>query len=141
MCEDSMNAKSEDVALRPPAFDTAAARRSLEQKWAWERETNRKLWEKARRDAEAIVAMLARKYAPRRIYQWGSVLDGKHFSRMSDIDIGVEGLEGGAERFFAMYGDAEALTRLPLDLVEMERIEPEFADIIRMKAKVVYERT
>ena len=101
-----MNAKSEDVALPPPPFDTAAARRALEKKWAWERETNGRLLEQARRDAEAIVAMLARKYAPRRIYQWGSVLDGKHFSRRSDIDLGVEGLAGGAERFFAMYGDA-----------------------------------
>lgn len=52
----------------------------------------------------------------------------------------MEGLDGGAERFFAMYGDAEAMTRFAVDLVEMERIEPEFAEIIRMKGRVVYER-
>lgn len=120
-------------------FDTAKARRTLDLKWTQEKKRARRLWEEARRDASAIVQMLIRKYDPRRIYQWGSVLDESRFTEMSDLDIGVEGVES-AERFFAMCGDAQAMTRFSLDLVEMEKIEPEFADIIRMKGKVVYER-
>jgi hypothetical protein len=32
------------------------------------------------------------------------------------------------------------MTTFPVDLIDLRRIEPEFADIIRMKGKVVYER-
>lgn len=96
-------------------------------------------FQEAWRDFRAIVTRIAERYRPTRIYQWGSLLHRAHFCEWSDIDIAVEGL-GSAERFFALYGDADRLTRLPLDLVEMERIEPEFADIIRMKGMVVYER-
>jgi hypothetical protein len=51
----------------------------------------------------------------------------------------VEGILDPAE-FFALYGDADRLTRFSLDLVALERIEPEFADLIRQKGIVVYDR-
>ena len=96
-------------------------------------------FQQAWRDFRAIVTLVAERYRPARIYQWGSLLCRPHFCEWSDIDVAIEGL-GSAERFFALYGEADRLTRLPLDLVEMERIEPEFADIIRMKGIVVYDR-
>ena len=62
-----------------------------------------------------------------------------HFSFISDIDIAVEGITS-AEAFFAMYGDAEALTNFPLDIVQIEKIEKLHAQSIREKGRVVYER-
>jgi predicted nucleotidyltransferase len=94
--------------------------------------------EAARRDAAAIVAMAVERYRPRRVYQWGSLLDRRRFSALSDIDIAVEGL-GSAEAFFALARDAETLTRFSLDIVELERIDPLHAETIRREGKLVHE--
>ena len=98
---------------------------------------NQELWQQAVQDAGVIVRMIIEKFAPKAIYQWGSVLDGGQFSEISDIDIAVEGL-GAAERYFAMLGEAERLTHFPLDLVEMEHVEPEYADLIRKYGRCLY---
>ena len=82
--------------------------------------------------------MIVDRYSPNRIYQWGSLLDRRLFRDYSDIDIAVEGIDD-AETFFQMFGDAEKLTDFPLDLLDINRIEPEFAEIIKRKGKIVYE--
>ena len=74
-----------------------------------------------------------REFAPARIWQWGSLLHRRHFSLRSDIDVGVEGL-GRAERLFELHARAEALTAFPLHILELERIEPEYACLIRISA-------
>jgi predicted nucleotidyltransferase len=84
-----------------------------------------------------IVAMIRTEFAPARIWQWGSLLDRARFSEVSDIDIAVEGL-GTAERLFRLVERAEALTALPLDIVELERLEPEFAALIRTGGREVH---
>jgi predicted nucleotidyltransferase len=96
-------------------------------------------FEQARREAQCIVDMLVHAYHPRRIYQWGSLLDRGKFCERSDIDLAVEGISD-AETFFRLYGDADRMTRFPLDLVALERVEPEFADLIRAKGRILYER-
>ncbi len=124
---------------QPALWDRAMARQFLQKKWQQEQATNLRLWEEARCDVESIVSMLIQKYNPRRIYQWGSVLHKEEFGEMSDIDLAVEGI-GQAERFFALYGEAMRLTNFSLDLVEMEKIEPEFAELIKLKGQIIYER-
>ena len=62
-------------------------------------------FERATRDARAIVSEIVVQVNPRRIYQWGSLLDRKRFSEISDLDIAVEGLNGPAE-FFQVLGIA-----------------------------------
>lgn len=118
---------------------TAHMRAFLLRKAQAAKRRNEVLWRQAVNDADAIVAMIIEKFDPQAIYQWGSVLKGDHFSEISDIDIAVEGLHS-AERYFAMLGEAEALTHFPLDLVEMEHIEPEYADLIRKHGKCVYKQ-
>ena len=84
-----------------------------------------------------IVEMIAAEFAPRRIWQWGSLLHRDRFSERSDIDIALEGL-GTAERLFRVYARAEELSTFPLDIVELERIEPEYAHLIRTAGRLVH---
>ncbi len=94
---------------------------------------------RAQHDARAVVDLIVTKYHPSRIYQWGSLLDRRRFWERSDIDIAVEGIEDPGT-FFRLCGEVGRLAQLPLDLVAIERIEPEFAELIRTRGKVVYER-
>jgi predicted nucleotidyltransferase len=120
-------------------FDYAAARRAIEERERKRKEANKRLFEQATRDCEAIISMIKERYNPKRIYQWGSLLNKAKFDEMSDIDIAVEGL-GPAEKFFALYGDAEKMTDFSLDLVELEKVHPLDMDSIRLHGRLVYER-
>ncbi len=97
-------------------------------------------FEAAWKDAHAIIKMIEKDYDPVRIWQWGSLLDQKHFSEISDIDIAIEGISD-TETFFELYGKALALTSFPLDLIDLARIEPVHADSICKRGRLVYERT
>ena len=85
------------------------------------------------------MSAIARDYRPLRVYQWGSLVNDRHFSRMSDIDIAVEGITDPAV-LSALRGAAEKLTRFPLDLVAIEHVHPVYADHIRRRGRIVYER-
>jgi predicted nucleotidyltransferase len=121
------------------AFDMRQARENLRRREARRQAATHALFIQAWEDFTAITGMLVRKYNPRRIYQWGSLTREEHFSEISDIDIAVEGI-GSAEKYFALYGEAMEIARLPLHLVEIEKIEPLYAELIRAKGTVVYER-
>ncbi len=97
-------------------------------------------FERATRDASAIVAAIAEQVNPRRIYQWGSLLDRSRFSEISDIDIAVEGLRGPAE-FFRTLGIAMEGTTLPVDVVELEKVPEDIAERIRTGGALVHERS
>lgn len=101
-------------------------------------EKNRELWEKAAADAQRIIKMIRDNYHPVRIWQWGSVLNGDGFQKGSDIDIAVEGIHDPAV-FFQLLGDAMEQTPFPLDIVQLDHIAAEFAELIRMKGVLVYE--
>jgi predicted nucleotidyltransferase len=120
-------------------FDIAAARSRLARREMERRAKLQVRFDDARRDFDAIVEMLIKKYAPYRIYQWGSLLNEAMFWEHSDIDIGVQGIRN-AEEHAAMQADAEALTESPVDLVNMDRIDPWFAETIKNNGRLVYER-
>jgi len=90
-------------------------------------------------DCRAIVDMIVKECRPVRVYQWGSVLRPNGFRDYSDIDIAVEGI-GDAQLFFEILGQASKMTSFPVDLVQMEKVAPEYAEEIRQYGKVVYER-
>jgi predicted nucleotidyltransferase len=87
---------------------------------------------------DRIAALLIESRAATRIYQWGSLLNEAHFTEMSDIDVAIEGCPSAAV-FFRIYGEARALTRFPLDMVELEKIEPLHAESIRRRGRLVYD--
>ena len=96
-------------------------------------------FEKATADFQSITDKIISRYNPRRILQWGSLLDRRRFSEISDIDIAVEGIHG-AEEFFGMLGLAMDSTNFPVDLVEIEKLPEDTAARIRKRGRVVYER-
>ncbi len=118
--------------------DIQRARANLLKREEIRREARRKRFEAASGDFARIVEMIIDRYSPRRIVQWGSLLHPDQFDESSDIDIAVEGITE-ADRYFALLGDAMSMTRFKLDIVQLEKIEPEFAELIRLKGKVVYE--
>ena len=85
-----------------------------------------------------IVQMIINKYSPKKIVQWGSLLHPEQFDENSDIDIAIEGILD-AKRYFALLGDSMELTRFQLDIVQLEKIEPEFAELILLKGKIIYD--
>ena len=121
-----------------PMVDIQRARANLLKREEIRREARRKRFEAASGDFARIVEMIIDRYSPRRIVQWGSLLHPDQFDESSDIDIAVEGITD-ADRYFALLGDAMALTRFRVDIVQLEKIEPEFAELIRLKGKVLYE--
>lgn len=97
------------------------------------------LWARAAADGKAIVEMIVKEYQPTRVYQWGSILRPEGFRDYSDIDIAVEGITD-AETFFRMLGVGQAMTGFELDLVQIEKVAPEYAEDIRQHGKIRYER-
>lgn len=94
---------------------------------------------RATEDHARIVRLLAERYRPLRIWQWGSLLDRRRFSMISDIDIALEGLSG-PEEYFAILGDAMRMTDLPIDIIELEKVPRQIADHIREAGRMLYER-
>jgi len=127
------------MAQRPRALHLEAARQRLEEREQTVLNRNAKLQQQANEEANAMVALIARNYNPRRIYQWGSLLRPGAFKPYSDIDIAIEGVTD-AERFFGLLGEVQTLSRFPLDIVQLEKIAPEYADDNRRHGKIVYER-
>ncbi len=97
------------------------------------------LYKTANRDFANISTMIIEKYNPAALWQWGSLLDQKHFSEISDIDIALEGVVDPAV-FFKILKDAEGMTSFSLDIIQMETVEPIFAAKIKQNGKVIYER-
>jgi predicted nucleotidyltransferase len=121
-------------------IDLIKARKNINCRFESRRQLCIKRFNAAAGDADMIVKMIETKYRPQRVYQWGSLLHPERFDENSDIDFAVEGITD-AETFFRLLGDAMKLTQYPIDIVQIEKIEVEFADAIRQSGKIVYERS
>ena len=93
----------------------------------------------AQADARTIIEHIKKVHNPVRIHQWGSLVHTEGFTERSDIDIAVEGLAHPFD-LHRILDFAETVTTMPLDIVPIEEIEPEYADAIRTNGRVVYER-
>ena len=120
-------------------FDIQKAREFIQKKRANILRERHQRFEKAWHDFDNIVALLIKRYDLKQIYQWGSLLNEKYFSEISDIDIAVEGVKS-AEQYFQMIGEAMELTDFPLDLVDIEKVDPIYAESIRKRGRLIYER-
>jgi predicted nucleotidyltransferase len=118
-------------------FDIHKARRLLLERRQKRRASLDARYGKACADFRRIAAMIWEQYRPEAVYQWGSLLNRRDFSEISDIDIAVAG-EFSAETIFEMYGKALDMTDLPLDIVELAKIHPLHAKNIRRNGRLVY---
>ena len=116
------------------------ARDGLKRRLRDQRADSLVLHARAFKDFESILNMIVIDYHPKRIYQWGSLLHPDQFRDYSDIDIAIEGIVE-PEAYFDMLGKAQSMTKFPVDIVQLEKIEPEFAESICKEGKVVYERS
>lgn len=119
-------------------FNYSAAKRYLQRKEEQIADQRLQLWQQAEEDANRIIKMIVDKYKPQRIIQWGSVLNSKYFSEISDIDLAIAGVD--SVKFLQILADAEEMTRFSLDLVRWENLDPCFQSIILMKGKILHER-
>ena len=95
--------------------------------------------EKARGDFAMILDMTVREFDPLRVYQWGSLLEGRHFQEISDLDMAVEGITD-PETFSRLCARAEEMTSLPLHIVQIEKVHPVYGEDIKKRGKIVHER-
>ena len=116
-----------------------AARQFLEKKERDRVQLLDERYNQARRDFQKIIDFIIERYHPKRIYQWGSLLNRENFTEISDIDIALEGITS-AEQIFDIYGAIMNMSDFSIDLIQIEKIEPEFAELIKAKGKIVYER-
>lgn len=119
-------------------MDIKAIKENLYRREEIKRQARLKRFDAATSDFVIIVQMIINRYSPKKIVQWGSLLHPEQFDENSDIDIAVEGILDAA-RYFALLGDAMEMTKFPLDIVQLEKIEPEFAELILLKGKIIYE--
>lgn len=118
-------------------FDFDRARRFVLEKRQKRRASLDARYEKACTDFRRITAMIWEQYHPKAIYQWGSLLNRRDFSEISDIDIALMG-DFSAESIFEMYGKALDMTDFPLDIIELDKIHPLHAKNIRKNGRLVY---
>jgi len=120
-------------------FDYDAAVNFLNQKADNKKKSNKRLFLKAAKEASKIITMLIKEFNVRKIYQWGSLLNPDKFDENSDIDIGIEGL-GSVQEYFNLLEKAEAICSFPLEILELERIDPLHKKSIIDKGQLVYEK-
>ncbi len=131
-----VNVEHSEDTLAQDKFDYVAGRVYLQKKQAHLQARRLELWQRAQTDAQNIINMIRCQYKPQRIIQWGSVLEARHFSEASDIDLAIEGVD--ALVFLQLLGHAEELTDFALDLLRWEEVPPAFQKVLLMKGKVVY---
>jgi uncharacterized protein len=110
--------------------------RERDEELARQREKRR---EEAFRYAKVCAETLAREFAVRRVYLFGSVLSSERFHNSSDIDLAVEGLGPGREYWKAL---AMLWQRLPcglgIDLIPLEDAPPELVSRVEREGEILY---
>jgi predicted nucleotidyltransferase len=118
-------------------INIAEVREFLSQKDRQMKERRHVLFEKATDDFNSMISHISRYYGHITVYQWGSLLNPEDFDELSDIDIALEGV-GSAELFFKLYGELMKMTDFPLDIVELDKIDPVHSSSIKEKGRLIY---
>ena len=100
-------------------FNYTAARQFLEKKERDRVQLLDERYNQARRDFQKIIDFIIERYHPKRIYQWGSLLNRENFTEISDIDIALEGITS-AEQIFDIYGAIMNMSDFSIDLIQIE---------------------
>lgn len=121
------------------AIDITAAARNYRKRQQQKEADRQERLKAMRATAATMVAHIRDTYRPLRIYQWGSLLNPRQFSAISDIDIAVEGVTE-IETWLQLEKDLFEMTSYPLDLIRWENLWPEHKERILQRGVVVFER-
>ncbi len=121
------------------AIDIRAAARTYQKRRETEEAALRERLGAMQVAASTLIAHVRDAYSPVRIYQWGSLVDPRLFSAISDIDIAVEGIDE-LETWLQLEKELFEMTAYPLDLVRWENLLPEHREQILRRGQVVYQR-
>ena len=89
-------------------FNYEKAREFLKQKENNRKALIKKRFIQATHDFDVITNEVASRYNPSKIYQWGSLLNERHFSEISDIDIALDWMISSS--FFKSFGTSTMFT-------------------------------
>ena len=92
----------------------------------------------AQEDLGRVLEILRRYPAVKRVRTWGSMLRPDRFTELSDVDVGVEGVDS-PQVWSQIERELLDEVRLPLDLVRWESLMEPHRKSIEARGKVVYE--
>lgn len=130
-----------DYAIEDMAIDIRAAARTYQKRQEKEQAALRERLHAMQVCALTLIAHVRDEYKPVGIYQWGSLVDPRLFSAISDIsdiDIAVEGIKQ-LDAWLQMEKELFEMTDYPLDLVRWENLLPEYREPILRRGQVVYQ--
>ncbi len=105
-----------------------------EMKKGWQERTQRKDEEENKRRidarccAEKVAVLLKEKYGVKKVYLYGSLVWGKHYTVHSDIDLFVEGFPAGADYWAALAEADHVAVPFPLNIVLAENAQQSLHD-------------
>lgn len=116
------------------AGEMQAYRAGLARKPAWDTPDLLARRSRALQVAKRVADSLKEQFGAKQVMLFGSLAHGHWYTRNSDIDIAVWGLE--PSRFFEALSVAEALSSdFDVDLLPMEDCKPEWRDVILGEAQ------
>ena len=103
-----------------------------------EKKRERSLLEWLRRSASDAAKILVEQFKAKKVYLYGSVADGDHFHKHSDVDLAVEGLP--SKKYISaltkIYDIFQGKSRV--DLLPLEDIAPKVRKKIEKEGKLLY---
>lgn len=116
----------QQMAAQQPDKDSTWA--AIRKGWAHRAAAKRRAEEERRAlaldKARAVAAHLKERYGARRVYLYGSLVWGKHFTAHSDIDLLVEGFPVAANYWRALVEAEELAVPFAVSLVLAENASP-----------------
>jgi len=85
----------------------------------------------AERHRKELLRILAVHVAEQDVWAFGSRATGKHLGRVSDLDLAVERAVTPSVRYELKEALDESMLPIRVDFIELERVDPAFAERIR----------
>lgn len=119
-------------------IDISAAAKRMRQQDAEQAAERSARYAVAQEDLGRVLEILRRYPAVKRVRTWGSMLRPDRFTELSDVDVGVEGVDS-PQVWSQIERELLDEVRLPLDLVRWESLMEPHRKSIEARGKVVYE--
>jgi len=88
--------------------------------------------------AAKATQMLGRQFGAKKVFLFGSIIDGELFHKHSDLDLAVEGIQ--PQEYISALSKISRLFagKVSVDLVPLEDAAPKLKDLIQKKGQLIY---